>query len=171
MQRNFIVTTTRSGLTLITPGPIREPNREFAGSLKSRRKAFRMAVTYADFANNQPIYQCRAAGSGVNAYQLAVADYMEKPKILDIDLRGWGRGVGEEIRIRAKDNFIVLRVHLVILDEECVLEEGDAVQSEADPLLWTYTIKTGIAREPGLCLDAYAYDIPRNVGTFGVVLR
>ena len=55
-----------------------------------------------------------AAGTAATAYNLAVADYFGKPEILDIDISRWTGQAGQKIYIRAKDNFMVVRVRLVI---------------------------------------------------------
>lgn len=167
----FIASKTSTGQTLITRKPIPDPNPEFTGSQKSMRKIVRRAVTYAEFAWEQPIYQSKAMGTCNSAYNLAVADYLGKPEVLHMDLRDWGRNVGQNIHIQAKDNFMVLSVRLVIREGDCIVEEGDAVQSEINPLWWTYTTTTPVNREPGLFLDAFAYDLPGNVGAYSVELR
>ena len=168
---NSVTCKTRSGQTLFTRGPIPDPRPEFNGTQKSMRRILRRAVTYAEFACNQAVYQCKAVGTGNTPYHLAVADYLEKPKVLDIDLRDWTEGSRQKIRIRATDDFIVLSVRLAIREGDCILEEGEAVQSETDRLLWTYTTRTSLARKPGICLDASAYDLPGNVGSYSIELR
>lgn len=167
----FIVSKTKSGRTILARKPVDSPRTEFTGSQKSMRKIVRQAVTYAEFACDQPIYQVKALGTSNTPYLLAVADYLKKPKVLDIDLRDWSEGAGQKIHIQARDDFMVLHVRLVIREVDCVLEEGEAVQSETDSLVWTYTTRTYVAREPGLSLAAYAYDLPGNVGEYEVELR
>lgn len=167
----FIVSKTSSGRTILTRKPLSDPRPAFNGSQKSMRKIVRLAVTYAEFASEQAIYQSKAVGTSNSAYLLAVADYLEKPTVLDVDLRDWSEGVGQKIHIQAKDNFMVLNVRLVIREGDCILEEGEAVQSVSNSLVWTYTTKTYVAREPGLTLDAFAYDLPGNVGAYQVELR
>ncbi len=167
----FIVSQTSSGKKLITRKPLPDLRPEYKGKPKTMRKIVRMAVTYAEFACEQPVYQSRAIGTANSAYNLAVADYLVKPQILDIDLRGWGLGLGRIIQVQAKDDFMVLSVRLVIREGDCVLEEGEAVQSEENNLFWNYSTKTTIARKPGLILEAFAYDLPGNMGNYFVELR
>ena len=69
--------------------------------------------------------------------------------------------------MRAQDNVKVTRVHVMIRANSSTntpLEEGDAVQSETDGLLWIYTTQTLVTQTPGTHLDAYAYDLPGNFG-------
>ena len=165
----YFVYRTRSGKNLIARKPTMELNHN--GQKKSMQEEVRQAVTYAEFACEEPIYQCKAVGTPNSAFNLAVADALGKPQVLDIDLHGWSRKPGQTILIEARDNFLVLSVHLVIRLGETILEEGDAEQSELDSLIWRYTLQTNVERKPGLTLEAYAYDLPGNVGKYSIELR
>lgn len=165
----YFVYKTRSGKNLLAQKPVMDP---YYGSQKvSMQEEVRQAVTYAEFACDQQIYQSRAVGTSNSAYNLAVADALGKPQILDIDIHGWSRKIGQTILIKARDNFMVLSVHLVICKAETILEEGDAKQSELDSLSWRYTLQTPVERRPGLILYAYAYDLPGNTGQLSIELR
>jgi hypothetical protein len=166
---NYFVYKTRSGKNLIAREPMIDTNPR--RQKLSLQDDIRRAVTYAEFAWDQPIYQCKAVGSSNSAYNLAVADALGKPQILDIDLHGWTRKIGQTILVTAKDNFLVLSVRLVIRDGAAVIEEGEAEQSELDGLLWRYALQTTVERRPGLFLDAYASDLPGNVGKYTIELR
>jgi hypothetical protein len=167
----FVQYKTQSGRTLFARKPAFGSERGANGSSGSLRETVRKAVTYAEFASGQAIYQSRAAGIPLSAYNLAVADYLGKPQIMDIEIRGWTGGIGQTIRVVAKDNFIVLRVHLVIRDSQFVWEAGEAEQSESNKLVWTYITRTPVEREPGLWLEACAYDLPGNTGEYRLELR
>jgi hypothetical protein len=164
----FFVCKTRSGRNLITLKPESEPKR--GGTKHSMQEQVRQAVTYAEFAWDQPIYQTKAVGSSNSAYNLAVADFLGKPQILDIDLHGWTRKIGQSILIQAKDNFLVLSVRLVIREGDSILEQGEAEQSPLDALTWRYILQTSVERKPGLTLDAFASDLPGNVGSYSIAL-
>ncbi len=166
---NYFVYQTRSGKNLITREPMIDISRRKRGL--SLQEDVRRAVTYAEFACDQPIYQVKAVGTSNSAYNLAVADALGKPQVMDIDIHGWTRKIGQNILISAKDNFLVLRVHLVIRKGEQIIEEGDAEQSELDGLIWRYALQTAVERKPGLHLDAYAYDLPGNMGKYSIELR
>ncbi len=167
-ERYFIY-QTRSGRKLIARKPAMEYNRD--SQKKSMQEDVRRAVTYAEFACDQPIYQCKSVGTSNTAYNLAVADALVKPEILDVDIHGWTRKIGQTLLVTAQDNFLVLNVHVVIREGENILEEGDAEQSELDSLIWRYTLQTAIQRKPGIFVDAYAYDLPGNVGKYSIELR
>jgi hypothetical protein len=167
-ERYFIY-RTRSGKNLIARKPAMDLNQN--AQKKSMQEEVRRAVTYAEFACEEPIYQCKAVGTPNSAYNLAVADALGKPQILDIDLHGWSRKPGQTLLVKARDNFLVLSVHLVIRKGETIIEEGDAEQSELDGLVWRYVLQTAVERKPGLTLEAYAYDLPGNVGKYSIELR
>ncbi len=165
----YFVYQTRSGKKLIARKPVTDPARD--SQKKSMQEDVRRAVTYAEFACDQPIYQCKSVGTSNTAYNLAVADALVKPEILDIDIHGWTRKIGQTILVTAQDNFLVLSVHLVIREGETILEQGDAQQSELDGLIWRYALQTAVERKPGIFLDAYAYDLPGNVAKYSIELR
>jgi hypothetical protein len=167
--RKAFVYKTQSGKNLVTRKPTSDPQP--GGPKKSIQEEVRQAVTYAEFASDQPIYQCKAVGTLNSAYNLAVADFMGKPQVLDIDIHGWTGKAGQIILIKATDNFLVLSVRLVIREGQTILNDGEARQSELDSLIWRYKLQTPLERKPGLVLDAYAYDLPGNVGKYSIELR
>jgi hypothetical protein len=162
-----VVYKTQSGKNLLARKPVINNN----GLNISMQEEIRQAVTYAEYACDQPLYQGRSVGTGNTAYNLALADYLGKPQVLDIDIRGWTGEIGQSILIKATDNFWVLSLCLVIRDGNTILEEGEAGQSTQDGLLWKYTTRTPIVRKPGIYLDAYAHDLPGNAGEYHLVLR
>ena len=169
----FVIRKSRSGRTIVANMPTFDEEREFTDSQKKQQELFRKATNYAKFAQNQPVYRQKAAGTAVTAYNLAVADYFGKPEILDIDISRWNGQAGEKIYIRAKDNFMVVRARLVIRpnsEDYDALDGGEAVQSEMDGLLWEFTTTQAIALAPGMQLDAFAYDLPGNLGKDSLVL-
>jgi hypothetical protein len=168
-SERFFVYKTQSGRNLIARKPVMNADR--SSHKQSMQEEVRRAVTYAEFACDQPIYQCKALGTTNTAYNLAVADALGKPQILDIDLHGWTRKAGQTILIKASDNFLVLNVCLVIRKGETILEQGKAEQSELDGLIWKYMLQTPLERKPGLTLEAFAYDLPGNEEKYSIELR
>ena len=165
----FIIYKTRSGKNLVTRKPASEP--DCSGQKNSVQEEVRQAVNYAEFAWDQPIYQSKAVGTSNSAYNLAVADALGKPQILDVDLRDWTRKIGQTILVEATDNFMVLSVRLVIREGETILEEGEAEQSEMDSMIWRYTLKTPVEKKPGITLNACAFDLPGNIGKYTIELK
>jgi len=163
----YVVCTTQSGKTLIASKPSADPYRVFINSHTSVQEEIRGAATYAEFSSDLEIYKYTASLTSLSAYQVAVADYLGKPKILAIDSSQWTGEVGQPIHIRAKDNFSVLFVGLLIQENKKngnIFEDGEAVRSETDDVLWTYTTTRRITKKRGLYLFAFAIDLPGNVG-------
>jgi hypothetical protein len=121
-------------------------------------------------AKDNPIYVTLAKGADGNAYNLAVADWFGHPVVLELNTEGWTGGVGHTIRIKATDDTQVTRVRVVIHNSNGnILEQGEAVQSQTDGLLWTYVTTTNLIGTPGLQLDANAYEPARQL--WGIVCR
>lgn len=140
-------------------------NREFTH--RAQQDAIRSASSYAHFSQNQSLYQNKAVGSALSAYQWALADYFGMPEVEEIDVSGWTGEVGQSIVIRARDNLMVLHVDVMISEGSegnSVFESGDAEQSDTDRSLWIYTTSTAVPQKPGVCVDVVAYDLPGNSG-------
>ncbi len=165
----YFVYRTRSGRNLIAQKPGLDLG--CSGQKRSMQEEVRRAVTYAEFACEEPIYQCKAVGTPNSAFNLAVADALGRPQVLDIDIHGWNRKAGQTILVKARDNFLVLSVHLVIRRGESIIEQGDAEQSELDGLIWRYTLQTPVERKPGLTIEAVACDLPGNEEKYTIELR
>jgi hypothetical protein len=148
-----------------------DPSRRLRSHKELQRDAIRQASTYAHFSQNQALYSIKAVGTPLSAYEWAVADFFGKPQVLGIDIREWSGEMGQTIRIQARDNLMVLRVCVKIREAGLILEEGEALQSETDPSVWTYKTHTAIAPKPGVWLDVVAYDLPGNTGQKFLVVK
>jgi len=163
----FVIRKTKSGQTIIANKPMFDENREFTNGQKAQQEAFRQASTYAKVARNHPLYIEMTKGSSMNAYNLAMADWFGEPQVLDIDISRWTGQIGQEIRVKAQDNVQVSSVRVMIRtsnSSSTAIEEGEAVQSEIDGLLWTYVTKTLVPMVPGTHLDVMVKDLPGNNG-------
>jgi hypothetical protein len=103
---------------------------------KEHQSRFHQAVAYArEASKEEPIYTELTRGTSMNAYNLALADYLKPPVIHAIERRD-GR-----VRVTASDNVMVTRVQVSILDGEGnLLEQGDAALADPvnDPAGWEY---------------------------------
>jgi len=141
---------------------------------RAQQDIIRSASSYAHFSQNQSLYQNKAVGSALSAYQWALADYFGMPEVEEIDVSGWTGEAGQSIVIRARENLIVLHVDVMISEGSAgnsVLESGEAEQSDTDRSLWIYTTSTAVPQQPGICVDVVAYDLPGNRGTGVVELK
>jgi hypothetical protein len=148
-----------------------DPSRRLRSHKELQRDAIRRASTYAHFSQNPALYLNKAVGTPLSAYEWAVADYFGKPKVLDIDICRWTGEAGQTIRIQARDNLVVLRVNVKIWENSFLLEEGEAIESETEPVVWTYITHTAIQPKPGIWLDVVAYDLPGNTGQKFLVVK
>ena len=148
-------------------------NKMAQSQISRRQERFLEATNYATFARNQPLYMNKSVGTPLSPYNWAVADYFGIPEVLEVDLTQRARNAGPTILIKATDNIMVLSVRVVIwdgTDGENALEEGEAVQSETDGLLWTYTVHSPLHSKTGTRLDVFAMDLPGNVGGYSLEL-
>lgn len=86
---------------------------------KKHREVFKRATHYAAWVMSDPeklaFYQ-QHEHDGINAYNLAIADYVHKPVIASIDLRK-ARGTDYYlIRVHATDDFIITGVDISTID-------------------------------------------------------
>ena len=167
----FVIRKTRSGKTIIANKPEFDENREFTEAQMAQQDAFKKAIGYARGAKTQPVYVELAKGTDASAYNLAMKDWFSQPEILEVNTDGWTGGIGHTIRIRAQEGIQVTRVRVVIHQDGNILEQGEALPSETDGLLWTYVTTTNLMGTPNLQLDANAFDLPGNVGAATVSLN
>jgi hypothetical protein len=145
----------KAGRTIISVMPTFDEDRMFSMAQQAQHQAFREATAYAKDQTNNPIYLAKAEGTPLNAYNVAVADWFNRPEILEIDLKGWSGEAGQVIRMRVQDDVLVKHVAVAIADEaDNVLEQGPAV--EVGALWWEYTTTataSGNARVMVVALD------------------
>ena len=71
--------------------------------------------------------------------------------------------------MKARDNFKVARVTVVIRDAEGkALETGEAAPTAEGSPWWTYTTQTQVTMSPSPTVEATAQDLPGNTDTLTV---
>ena len=134
----IIIKKVRGGQTIISKKASFNGKREFTPAQLAQQQAFREATAYGKMMQGEEIYITKADGGAMSPYNIAVADWFNRPEILEIDLSAWSGEAGQVLRIRAQDDVQVKRVSVVIADEtDNVLEQGQAV--EVGALWWEYT--------------------------------
>jgi len=99
---------------------------------------------------------------GTSAYNLALADYCKAPEISLIDADNYQGQIGEQIRVRAIDNFGFTEVKVSIYDAaDLLVESGLAIQS-ANSVDWIYHATTLNSNLAGTKITAQAKDTPGN---------
>lgn len=171
LGKRLVFRTGKNGKTVLAVRPTYSEDREYNDAQLAQQEAFRMATIYAKVAQDQPLYQALAKDSESSAYNLAVADWFGKPQVLSINANGWSGQSGHTIAIKAKDDTKVTSVRVVIHNNGTILEEGEAIPSNQDGLLWTYITTTNVAAAPGILLDANAYDLAGNFGAQSIPMN
>lgn len=150
----------KAGRTIVATRPRYNPNRVFSETQQQHRNDFREAAAYAQSARGAEIYASKAAGTPMNPYNVALADWFHAPEILELDLGDWSGQPGKVIRVKALDDVLVMQVSISIRDAGgALLEQGPA--TSVDTLWWEYTTHaTGSGK---LTVVATAQDMPGNI--------
>ncbi len=160
----FVVRKGKGGQTIIANKPKFSQERVFQPEQLAHQDAFREAIAYAKSAKTNPIYIAKAAGTTKSAFNVAVADWFKAPTVHEIDISGWSGEIGQTIQVKAQDDTYVAKVHVVVRDENGILEEGEAVPG--DGLWWNYTTTTQVANSGQTQILATAQDLARNTAEF-----
>jgi hypothetical protein len=109
-----------------------------------------------------PRYVAAAKTKGQRPFAFALADFLNEPEVLAIDLAAYHGAVGESIKVRAIDDFEVTGVTVIMKDGEgAVLQQGPAVHTDG---LWQYATTVGIAAQEVVTIEAIATDRPGHTG-------
>lgn len=160
---------TRLEQSIFTSKPSFDDYRKASENRKVYESVVQEATTYANFAQKEDVYIKKAKRLSVTPYYIALADWFEAPKVLEINVDSWTGKIGQSIRVKARDNVMVARVSVVIRGaDERVLEMGEATQSEPGSPWWSYTTKSVVQMTPFPIVEATAYDLPGNTDSFAI---
>ena len=125
------------------------------------RLVFKSAAHYARYAIKKPelltLYRQREH-DGINAYNLAIADYLHLPVIVSVDIRKARKRDEYLVRVVAKDDFMVASVKLDLIDIDNKASAEEAKQFRKSDL-WIYRI--GCKKLSTIhAIRAFAYDYP-----------
>ena len=153
----FVVKTDKGRRTIVSAKPTFNGTREFSPAQLAQQQAFREAAAYAKEKKGEEIYITKANGGVKSPYNIAVADWFNRPQILEVDMRGWTNGSGGVIRVRAQDDVKVEGVKVSITDENGTLVEAGEAQ-DVGALWWEYN--TAQAADSNLFVIVSARDLP-----------
>ena len=153
----------RNGKTVAS----RKPDRsrvQASESQEAQRKRFRMATRYAKSVMDDPqllaLYEERAIGD-ISAYNLAVKDFMDAPRIEDINPYRYAGNINDKIEIAVDDVSPIATVYVKITKSDgSVVEQGQAVMKSA--ISWEYTCTALNAPVIGTIITVTAIDHPGN---------
>ncbi len=135
---------------------------------QQQRDEFTLATAYGKAVLADPQahadYKSVAAAKGIPTYSFAVGDYMNAPKVHEIDLSQYNRQTGDKIYVRATDELEVTAVEVTIRNGQ-VVESGAAVKSGDALGRWVYTATANVDPGATLTVEATATGRPGNKGT------
>jgi hypothetical protein len=148
--------------------PTRE-DRPATAAQEPVRLRFAAATRYARSVLSQPelkaIYARAAQLTGRRAYDLAKADFLNSPKVVDIDLSGYIGQPSGVIRVIAEDDFEVISVRVRILEMDgSVIEEGQATPTRSGGGMksseWSYLSTESVPQGEAVVIELTAADRP-----------
>jgi hypothetical protein len=129
---------------------------------------FGIATAYARRALKDPelkaMYQAVVKG-GQRAFNIAMRDALNAPVVKSIQAENYQGHVGDQIIVRATDDFKVADVVVSIYNKAGnLIEEGNAVIQEDDQIEWLYIVQQENPGHVGSKIVAAATDLPGNNG-------
>jgi hypothetical protein len=116
-------------------------------------------------------YKARIDNNKFTAHMVAQSDMMNAPTVKDIDVSSYTGNVGDEIVVKANDDFGVTKVVVTVVAESgAVIESGEAVQNATLYLNWHYKASISNPDFKTSTIKVAAFDLPGNVGKMEYVL-
>jgi len=120
--------------------PTQNKERKVTPQQEEQHERFRQPIAYGKGAKDRPEYAELAKSRGVSGFNVAVADFLHAPEILDIEASAYTGAPGQAIHITAVDDVAVATVGVLIMaDDGTLIEKGSAVPQPPDPRRWVYT--------------------------------
>jgi hypothetical protein len=135
---------------------------------------FGTATAYARRAIKDPemkaMYQAFVKG-GQRAFNIAMMDALRAPEVESIQADSCHGRVGDQIIIRAMDDFKVIGVVVAVYNKAGdLLEQGNAVAREDEKMDWLYRARQENPEYSGSKITAVATDLPGNCGSLNLNL-
>ena len=159
---DLLVFVQRHGTTVVSKVPQRsaQPTER---QLEQRRR-FQQAVFYGKAAIESPetaaLYKA-AATKGRTPFNVAVADFLNAPDIVHVDLSGYAGNAGDRITVDATDDFSVESVRVKIVNANGPVGEGAAVRGVGYRWIYTATLDNDDTATSRITVTAS--DLPGNV--------
>jgi len=162
---DMIVFKNRSGKTYVATKP-KERTGEPTENQKMHQKRFQEAVFYAKTSVTDPniksIYEDKAT-NGASAYNVAVADFFRAPNIEVVDLSKYSGKIGDQITIRATDDFKVVELSVSIHNVDGTEVEHGHATLAANGMDWNYVATAENTSLAGDRIVVRASDLPGNI--------
>jgi hypothetical protein len=167
-----IVFRNRAGKTVLCAPPLLDKDRKPTADQLAIQEEFKEAVSYASGAikdlGTKAAYAAKAE-PGQSAYNVAFADFFNEPEVNSINKDNYLGGIGNTLTIKAKDDFKVTEVKVVITgaDGSVIEQEAAVLQDNGE---WLYTTTQANATLAGTKITATATDLPGHTGSLTVTL-
>ena len=159
---DLLVFRQRYGQTVVSKIP--QQSAKSSDRQAAHRKRFQQAAFYGKAAIDSPetasLYKA-AATKGRTPFNVAVADFLNAPDIVHVDLSGYAGNVGDRIAVDATDDFAVVSVKVEIVNENGVVEEGEAVRDVGYRWIYTATQENNDTATSKITITAS--DLPGNL--------
>ena len=157
---DILVFSQRNGKTIVSKAP-KKRTGEDSEKQKQQQAKFQQAVLYGKSVLADPTQKELYETAGKKAYNVAVADLLNAPKIETINVSNYKGNIGDTISVRVTDDFKVVSVKVIIQNADgSLVEEGNAVQQGID---WIYTATAQNTDLSGDKIIIQATDTPANL--------
>jgi len=168
MVGELFVFKTVNGKTIVAAPPRKSHHEPTEKQLK-QQEIFQEAVIYGKTVLVTPelraIYET-AIPEGRPVYQVTLADFLNAPKIKEVDVSNYVGDPGNTIKMHVTDDFMVKSVEVSITNEDGTLvEQGEAIK-QSNGLDWLYTATVKNDSPTGDKIVVRASDIPGNITTW-----
>ena len=140
-------------------------DRPWSEAQLASREHFRQAALYGKLMMADPamkaLYDEAAKTHGKPVFSLTIADFFNAPSVDEIDLSDYTGRAGNEIVIRASDDFEVKDVSVAMTHSDgSLIESGAAVETPARSGRWVYTATVGVPTGTPVRIAVTATDRP-----------
>jgi hypothetical protein len=108
---------------------------------KANSRRFRVGTAYGHRVLNDPVayaFYDKKRRRNQTVWNVAISDYMKRPEIAEIDVWNYSGQEGNTIRVKARDNYCVASVNVMIINASGFeVESGMAVQLPGSNI-WVY---------------------------------
>ncbi len=147
--------------------------REWTEAQVAHREQFRQAALYGKLVLADPetrtIYEQAAQAKGKPVFSLTVADFFNAPSVDKVDLADYTGKVGDEIAIRAHDDFQVTAVRVEVMKADgSAVETGAATETPPASGYWVYKATAAVPAGIPFKITVTATDRPGHTGVKAV---
>ncbi|MBI5648830.1 MAG: hypothetical protein HZC40_00025 [Chloroflexi bacterium] len=143
--------------------------REPTEAQAAQREQFRQAALYGKTVMADPdakaIYEDVAETRGIPVFSVTIADFFNGPSVDAVDVGGYTGKVGDEIGIRAHDDFDVVAVQVGLTKQDgSAIEAGAAIEKPPDSGNWIYKATIAVPNGTPVRIAVTAKDRPGHTG-------